>query len=685
MAHIDAGKTTTTERILFYTGINYTLGEVHDGNATMDFMPQEQERGITITSAATTVYWDYKETQYKINIIDTPGHVDFTVEVERSLRVLDGAVALFCGVGGVEPQSETVWHQANKYNTPRICYINKLDRVGSDFFRVIEQIKTKLGANPIPIHFPIGEEENFVGIVDLISNKAYYWDECSSGKNYSEGDIPSEIKQQVDILRKKLIEGAVEENESLFNKYLENSDSITEEEIIEQIRLATISNKITPVLCGSSFKNKGVQLLLNAITAFLPSPDDINPIESVDINNNKCITITNSNSAPLVALAFKIVNDSYLGRIAFIRLYSGKIKVGDQIYNATTQKNERVSKIFRLHANKHIPLDYVESGDIAAVVGFKSISTGHTLSDIKTQVNLESINFPDPVISIVIEPKTQNDLEKLNNGLSKLVEEDPTFKVKQDEEYGQTIISGMGELHLDVIVDRLKREFFVECNTGKPQVAYKETISSTITHREIYKKQTGGKGKFADIYLQIEPFYCESGFTFEWKVVGGTIPTSYTNYIERGVRSSMSNGVLAGFPLTNIKVTILDGSVHAVDSDSYTFEICANIAFREALRKAKSELLEPIMKLSVYSPAEYIGDISSDINRRRGEVNSIETNNVLQIINAKVPLSTMFGYVTDLRSITSGRATSSLEFSHYQVTPYEVAKDVIFKTKGILI
>jgi elongation factor G len=685
MAHIDAGKTTTTERILYYTGVNYTLGEVHDGNATMDYMPQEQERGITITSAATTVYWDYNSSHYKINIIDTPGHVDFTVEVERSLRVLDGAVALFCGVGGVEPQSETVWYQADKYKIPRICYVNKLDRAGSDFFNVVKQIKSKLGANPIPLQYPIGEEENFKGIVDLISNKAYFWDEDSNGKIFFEGEIPEDLKEIVSIHRNQLIEGAVEENDVLFDKYLNDSDSVTTEEIIEQIRIATISNKITPVLCGSSFKNKGVQLLLNAIAAFLPSPLDLPEVEAVCLKTEEKVKISNTADSPLAALAFKIANDAFVGRVAFVRIYSGRIKQGEQVYNSLTQKKERVSKIFRLHANKQIAIDVVEAGDIAALVGLKNITTGHTLCDEKNPISLEPIKFPEPVIGIAIEPKTQNDLDKLLLGLSKLIEEDPTFKVKQDDELGQTIINGMGELHLDIIVDRLKREFLVECNLGKPQVSYKETISNTIIHREVYKKQTGGKGKFADIQLQIEPFTEEPGFCFEWKVIGGKIPAEYSKHIEKGIKSSMSNGVLAGYPLTNIKVTILDGSTHPVDSDAYSFEICANIAFREALRKAKNELLEPVMKLVVYTPAEYLGDISSDITRRRGEVNGMESLTHLQVINAKVPLATMFGYVTDLRSISSGRATSTLEFSHYQITSTEVARDVVFKTKGILI
>lgn len=686
MAHIDAGKTTTTERILYYTGVNYALGEVHEGTATMDWMPQEQERGITITSAATTVYWDFSGTQYKINIIDTPGHVDFTVEVERSLRVLDGAVALFCGVGGVEPQSETVWHQAEKYMIPRICYVNKLDRQGSDFFKVVDQIKNKLGANPIVMQIPLGEEEYFAGIIDLVTNKAYVWDDESLGKNINEVEIPLTLRDQANKYRKMLIEGAAEESDQLLEKYVTNPDSITADEIRDQVRKATLENRITPVFCGSSFKNKGVQFLIDAVAAYLPSPLDLPVLKVQNIKTGQDITLAHNPKDLLAALAFKISNDTYVGRVAFTRLYSGSVRVGDMVYNSATEKKERISKIFRLHANKHTSIDIVEAGDIVALVGLKNITTGHTLCDEKSPLFLEPIRFPEPVIGIAIEPKTQNDIEKLSSGLSKLAEEDPTFQIKIDEELGQTIISGMGELHLEVIVDRLKREFSVDCNLGKPQVAYKETISKSVVHREVYKKQTGGKGKFADLEITIEPLTgSDKAFEFQWDVSGMAVSKDFARYIERGIRNTLTNGVLAGFPVINVKVTVNDGSMHSVDSDQLTFEICGGIAFREALRKAGCVLLEPIMKLHVMTPAEYVGDISSDITRRRGMISGLDNQVNLQIISATVPLASMFGYVTDLRSMSSGRATSTLEFSHYNITPPDVARDVIYKVKGILI
>ncbi len=686
MAHIDAGKTTTTERILYYTGVNYSLGEVHEGTATMDWMPQEQERGITITSAATTVYWNFSGTEYKINIIDTPGHVDFTVEVERSLRVLDGAVALFCGVGGVEPQSETVWHQADKYHIPRICYVNKLDRQGADFFNVVNQIRQKLGANPIVMQIPLGEEEHLAGIIDLVSNKAFKWDEESLGRTFYEVEIPEDLQSQVNNYRKLLIEGAAEESDELLEKYINNPDSITEQEIRSQVRKATLENRITPVFCGSSFKNKGVQFLIDSIVAYLPSPDDLPEIQAHSIKTDDIYPVQHSSQNPLAALVFKISNDPYVGRVAFARIYSGKVKVGDLVYNSATGKKERISKIFRLHANKHTSIDFVEAGDIVALVGLKNITTGHTLCDEKNPILLEQIKFPEPVISIAIEPKTQNDVEKLSIGLAKMVEEDPTFQVKIDEELGQTIISGMGELHLEVIVDRLKREFLVDCNLGKPQVAYKETILKSVVHREIYKKQTGGKGKFADLELQVEPLSdSENTFEFVWSVSASLVPKEYAVPVERGIKNAMTNGVLGGFPVMNLKVTVKDGSVHSVDSDQLSFEICAGIAFREALRQAGSVLLEPIMKLHVITPPEYVGDISSDITRRRGVVSGLDSQAHLQIINATVPLASMFGYVTELRSMSSGRASSTLEFSHYNITPAEIAKDVIYKIKGILI
>lgn len=686
MAHIDAGKTTTTERILYYTGVNYSLGEVHEGTATMDWMPQEQERGITITSAATTVYWNFSGNDYKINIIDTPGHVDFTVEVERSLRVLDGAVALFCGVGGVEPQSETVWHQAEKYLIPRICYINKLDRQGADFFNVIGQIKNKLGANPIVMQIPLGEEEHFEGIIDLVTNKAFKWDEDSFGRSFFEVEIPDELKSQVKEYRKLLIEGAAEESDALLEKYISNPESITEGEIRAQVRKATLENRITPVFCGSSFKNKGVQFLIDAVVAYLPSPADLKEIQAQVIKSGEIFKVQHSSEAPLAALAFKISNDPYVGRVAFTRIYAGSVKVGDMVYNSATEKKERISKIFRLHANKHTSIDIVEAGDIVALVGLKNITTGHTLCDEKNPILLEPIVFPEPVISIAIEPKTQNDVEKLASGLAKMVEEDPTFQVKIDEELGQTIISGMGELHLDVIVDRLKREFFVECNLGKPQVAYKETIHKSVVHREIYKKQTGGKGKFAELEFSVEPLSdSENTFEFLWNVSATAVAKEFAAPVEKGIRNAMTNGVLGGFPVMNVKVTVLDGAMHSVDSDQLAFEICAGIAFKEAMRKAGSILLEPVMRLHVTTPPEYVGDISSDITRRRGVVGGLDSQAHLQIISATVPLASMFGYVTDLRSMSSGRASSTLEFSHYSMTPSEIARDVIYKIKGILI
>jgi elongation factor G len=686
MAHIDAGKTTTTERILYYTGVNYSLGEVHEGTATMDWMPQEQERGITITSAATTVYWDFQGNQYKINIIDTPGHVDFTVEVERSLRVLDGAVALFCGVGGVEPQSETVWHQAERYGIPRICYVNKLDRQGSDFFKVVDQIKSKLGAKPIVMQIPLGEEEHFSGIVDLISNKAYAWNDETLGRDYYTVDIPETLQSQVNEYRKFLIEGAAEENDQLFDKYINNPDSITEEEIREQVRKATLENRITPVFCGSSFKNKGVQLLIDAIVAYLPSPSDLSELEVQNVRTGSKQYIQQITASPLAALVFKIANAPHVGRVAFTRVYAGSIKVGEMLYNSVTEKKERVSKIFRLHANKHTSVDQVEAGDIVALVGLKNITTGHSLCDDKNPILLEPIKFPEPVISIAIEPKAQADVEKLSAALAKLVEEDPTFHVTSDQELGQTIISGMGELHLDVFVDRMKREFQVECNLGKPQVAYKETVSKEVIHRELYKKQTGGKGKFADLEFKVEPISDHTKtFDFVWNVNASSVTPDFARYVERGIVSSLSNGVLGGYPVMNVKVTVTDGSMHSVDSDYLAFEICAGIAFREALRKASCILLEPVMKLHVFTPAEYVGDISSDITRRRGMVGGIDAQAHLQVINAQVPLATMFGYVTELRSMSSGRATSTLEFSHYSATPMDVAKEVIFRTKGIII
>ena len=672
MAHIDAGKTTTTERILFYTGKNYKLGETHEGSATMDWMVQEQERGITITSAATTVFWDWHNNHYKFNIIDTPGHVDFTVEVERSLRVLDGAVAIFCAVGGVEPQSETVWRQADKYGVPRVAFVNKMDRAGADFFNVVSQIKERLGANPIPIEIPIGQEDLFKGVVDLISNKALIWDVESNGTKFNEVPMPDDLKDIVAEYRQKLIEGVAEENEALMEKFFDDPDSITAEEIIAEIRKATLSMKIVPVMCGSAFKNKGVQTLLDAVCAFLPSPLDVQEVEGINPKTEKHETRAIDPKAPFSALAFKIATDPYVGRLCFFRVYSGSLDSGSYVFNANTGKKERISRIMQMHSNKQNPIDRIEAGDIAAAVGFKDIKTGHTLCDEGHPLILESMKFPDPVISIAVEPHTQADMDKLTNALLKLAEEDPTFRVKTDEVSGQTLISGMGELHLDIILDRLRREFNVEVNQGRPEVAYKEAITRTVQHHEVYKKQTGGKGKFADVLFELGP--ADEGFVglqFVSEVKGGNIPKEYMPAIEKGFKEAMQNGVLAGYPLDSLKVTVIDGSFHPVDSDQLSFEVCAKIGFKEACRKAAPVLLEPIMKLEVLTPDAYVGDVTGDLNRRRGMLESIDAKVGVQAVHAKVPLEQMFGYVTALRTITSGRANSTMEFSHYA----EVSKD----------
>ncbi|MCQ2261831.1 MAG: elongation factor G [Bacteroidales bacterium] len=681
MAHIDAGKTTTTERILFYTGKNYKLGETHEGSATMDWMVQEQERGITITSAATTVYWDWNGNHYKYNIIDTPGHVDFTVEVERSLRVLDGAIAIFCAVGGVEPQSETVWRQADKYGVPRIAFINKMDRAGADFFSVVGQIKERLGANPIPIEIPIGQEDLYKGVVNLISNKALIWDEESNGSKFYEVPMPEDLKDIVAEYRQKLIEGVAEENDALLEKFFDNPDSITEEEIIAEIRKATLAMKIVPVMCGSAFKNKGVQSLLDAVAAFLPAPSDLKAIEGVNPKSEKLESRAIDVKAPFSAIAFKIATDPYVGRLCFFRVYSGSLESGSYVYNANTGRKERISRIMQMHSNKQNPLDKIEAGDIGAAVGFKEIKTGNTLCDEKNPIILESMKFPDPVISIAVEPLTQAEMDKLTNALAKLAEEDPTFQFKTDEVSGQTIISGMGELHLDIIIDRLRREFNVEVNQGRPEVAYKEAITTTVRHHEIYKKQTGGKGKFADILFEIGPAdEGVVGLQFVNEVKGGNIPKEYFPAIEKGFKEAMQNGVLAGYPMDSMKVTVLDGSFHPVDSDSLSFEVCAKIGYKTACRKAAPVLLEPIMKLEVLTPDTYVGDVTGDLNRRRGMLENISAKVGVQAVHAKVPLERMFGYVTSLRTITSGRANSTMEFSHYA----EVSKDqqeAILKSK----
>jgi elongation factor G len=686
MAHIDAGKTTTTERILYYTGINYKIGEVHDGTATMDWMIQEQERGITITAAATTVFWKFLNNQYKINIIDTPGHVDFTVEVERSLRVLDGAVALFCAVGGVEPQSETVWHQADKYRIPRISFVNKMDRVGADFFSVVNEIKEKLGANPIPIQIPIGAEEDFTGIVDLVANKAYQWNKDSLGAEYFEIDIPEDLKSTVAEYRRKLIEGAAEESNELFEKFILDADSITTEEIQEMIRKATLEMRITPVLCGASYQNIGVQLLLDTVVKYLPCPTDVADVKGINpFTGEEEIRVTSSDEK-LSAFAFKIATDPFVGRIAFVRVYSGVLRQGEQVLNTNVNKKERISRLFQVHANKQNPIDLLEAGDIGAIVGFKQVRTGDTLCEEKSPIVLGAIQFPEPVINIAIEPKTQDEVEKLANALAKLTEEDPTFTVRTDEETGQTLISGMGELHLDVLVDRIKREFKIECSTGTPQVSYKEAVTSTVEHREIYKKQTGGRGKFADITIEVSP--ADEGFKglqFINDTKGGVIPADYVKSVEKGFTAAMVNGVLAGFAMDSLKVRLIDAQTHPVDSDALAFEIAARIAFKEACRKAKAVLLEPIMKMEVVCPDQYVGEISSDLNKRRASVDGIESRLALQVVKAHVPLAEMFGYVTTLRSLTQGRATSSMEFSHFERTPDVLADEVIMKIKGYLV
>ena len=686
MAHIDAGKTTTSERILFYTGLTHKIGEVHDGAATMDWMEQEQERGITITSAATTTRWKYKGQEYKINLIDTPGHVDFTVEVERSLRILDGAVATFCAVGGVEPQSETVWRQADKYNVPRIGYVNKMDRSGANFFEVVTQIREVLGANPCPIQIPIGAEENFKGVIDLVTMKALYWRDETIGANYQIEDIPADYQAEAAEWRDKMLETLASFDDHLMEKYFDHPETITEDEIRAAIRKATIAMEINPIICGSSFKNKGVQPLLDAVCAYLPSPLDTEFIEGTDPDNEeKKLQRRPDESEPLCALAFKIATDPYVGRLCFFRVYSGKLEAGSYVYNVRSGKKERISRIFQMHSNKQNPVDYISAGDIGAGVGFKDIRTGDTLCSEDHPIALESMDFPDPVIGIAVEPKTQSDLDKLGVGLGKLAEEDPTFTVRTDEQTGQTIISGMGELHLEIIIDRLKREFKVECNQGKPQVTYKEAITKEVETREVYKKQTGGRGKFADIIVKVGPVDegFEGSLQFIDEVKGGNIPKEYIPSVQKGFQAAMKNGVLAGFPVDTLKVTLVDGSFHAVDSDQLSFEICAQLAFKSACAKAKPVLMEPIMKLEVVTPEESMGDVIGDLNKRRGNVEGMDSSRTgARIVKAKVPMAELFGYVTALRTITSGRATSSMEFSHYAEISSSLAKAVIEEQKG---
>jgi len=684
MAHIDAGKTTTTERILFYTGKSHRLGETHDGSATMDWMVQEQERGITITSAATTTFWKYLDKEYKVNIIDTPGHVDFTVEVERSLRVLDGAIALFCAVGGVEPQSETVWRQADKYKVPRISFINKMDRAGADFFGVVDKIKERLGMNAVPLQIPIGYEEDFRGVVDLITNKAFEWEDETLGASFVEVPIPDDLRETVDKLRMGLVEGCAEESEELLEKFMEDPDAISEDEMLSIIRDATIERRITPVLCGSAFKNKGIQALLDAVVKFLPAPSDVESIEGINPKTEKTEIRTANAKEPFAALAFKIATDPYVGRLCFFRVYSGSLPAGSYVYNASTKKKERISRILQMHANKQNPIEKIEAGDIGAAVGFKNIHTGDSLCDEKHPIILESMSFPEPVVSVAVEPKTQADLDKLNMALAKLAEEDPTFMVQTDPDSGQTVISGMGELHLEILLDRLKREFKVEANQGAPQVAYKEAITTTVEHREVYKKQTGGKGKFADLVVEVGPADEDvTGLQFIDKVRGGNIPREFIPAVEKGFKNAMQNGVLAGFPVESLKVTLLDGSYHSVDSDALSFELAARLAFKNACKKSHSVLLEPVMKLEVVTPEEYLGDVVGDINKRRGHLNGISSRVNLQVIDAEVPLAEMFGYVTSLRTLTSGRAVSTMEFSHFQEVPKDVAEQVIEKLYGV--
>ncbi|WP_207496303.1 elongation factor G [Aridibaculum aurantiacum] len=698
-AHIDAGKTTTTERILYYTGVNHKIGEVHDGAATMDWMAQEQERGITITSAATTCFWNFPTTQgqknpdtkqYKFNIIDTPGHVDFTVEVERSLRVLDGLLALFCAVSGVEPQSETVWRQANRYKVPRIGFVNKMDRSGADFLNVVKQVREMLGAKAVPLQLPIGAEDNFKGVVDLITMKGIIWDEASRGMTFQEVPIPADMQEEVDQYRQELVEAVAEYDEALLEKFFDDPNTITEEEMHEAIRKATIDLSIIPMMCGSSFKNKGVQTALDAVVRYLPGPLDIEAVKGTNPDTGEEVLRHADPKGPFAALAFKIMTDPFVGRLAFFRAYSGRLDSGSYVLNVRTGKNERISRIMQMHANKQNPVDFIEAGDIGAAVGFKDIKTGDTLCDEKHPVALESMTFPEPVISIAVEPKTQADVDKMGMAIAKLVEEDPTLRVKTDEDTGQTILSGMGELHLEIIVDRMKREFKVEINQGAPQVAYKEAFTSKVEHRETLKKQTGGRGKFADIVFEIGPadeeFLKEDkgNFQFVNDIFGGSIPREFIPAIQKGFEQAMNTGVLAAYPVDSMKIRVFDGSFHAVDSDAMSFELCARAGFRTAGKKAKPVLLEPIMKVEVITPDQYMGDVTGDLNRRRGMLEGMDSRGGAQVIKAKVPLSEMFGYVTQLRSLSSGRATSTMEFSHYNPAPNNVAEEVMAKQKGKL-
>ena len=686
MAHIDAGKTTTSERILFYTGLTHKIGEVHDGAATMDWMEQEQERGITITSAATTTWWNYNSEKYKINLIDTPGHVDFTAEVERSLRILDGAVATFCAVGGVEPQSETVWRQADKYNVPRVGYVNKMDRSGANFFEVVRQLKEVLGANPCPIQIPIGAEENFKGIIDLVRMKALYWPNEAMGADYSIEEIPADMVAEAEEWREKMLECVADFDDTLMEKFFDDPSTITEEEIKAAIRKGTLAMEMVPMTCGSSFKNKGVQTLLDAVCAYLPSPIDTPAVIGHEVDNKEVeLSRKPSSGEPLSALIFKIAVDPYVGRLCFFRVYSGDLAAGSYVLNTRSGKKERISRLFQMHSSKQNPKEVIGCGDIGAAVGLKDVRTGDTICAEDAPIVLESMDFPAPVIGIAVEPKTQKDLDKLGIGLQKLAEEDPTFTVKSDEDTGQTIISGMGELHLEIIIDRLRREFNVECNQGRPQVSYKEAITQSIELRETYKKQTGGRGKYADMIVRVEPVDAdfEGSLQFVDEVKGGNIPKEYIPSIQKGFTTAMKNGVLAGYQVDQLKVTVIDGSYHPVDSDQLSFEVCAIQAFKKACEKAGPTLLEPIMKIEVVTPEESMGDVISDLNKRRGQVEGMESSRSgARIVKAKAPLAEMFGYVTSLRTITSGRATSTMTFSHYAEVSNAIAKNVLTEVKG---
>ena len=686
MAHIDAGKTTTSERILFYTGKTHKLGEVHDGAATMDWMAQEQERGITITSAATTCFWNYNGDKYQINLIDTPGHVDFTAEVERSLRVLDGAVATYCAVGGVQPQSETVWRQADKYNVPRIGYVNKMDRSGADFFEVVRQMHDVLGANPVPVVIPIGAEEKFKGVVDLIKMQAILWHDETLGAEYEVEEIPADLMDEAQEWRDKMLESVAEFDDALMEKFFDDPSTITEEEILRALRNATVQMACTPMFCGSSFKNKGVQTLLDYVCAFLPSPLDTPNVVGTNPDTKEEEDRKPDEDEKTSALAFKIATDPYVGRLTFIRVYSGKLEAGSYVYNTRSGKKERVSRLFQMHSNHQSPVEVISAGDIGAAVGFKDIRTGDTLCDENAPIVLESMDFPDPVIGIAVEPKTQKDLDKLSNGLAKLAEEDPTFTVHTDEQSGQTVISGMGELHLDIIIDRLKREFKVECNQGKPQVNYKEAITKTVNLREVYKKQSGGRGKFADIIVNVGPIdedYKEGGLQFIDLVKGGNIPKEFIPSVQKGFQNAMKNGVLGGYPMDSLKVELIDGSFHPVDSDQLSFEIAALQAYKNACSQAKPVLMEPIMKLEVVTPEENMGDVIGDLNKRRGNVEGMEASRSgARVVKAMVPLAEMFGYVTALRTITSGRATSSMQYDHHAPVSSSIAKEVLKEQGG---